>query len=75
MAPALWDQILHEIAPIPQQEVRWHVAQLIPRLQLSEGERQVAVEVLTEYLDDHSRIVVVFSMQALVELAARCPAP
>ena len=28
-------QLLHQIARIPQQEVRWHAAQLFPRLELT----------------------------------------
>jgi hypothetical protein len=63
------DSLLHQVAQIPQQEVRWHVAQMLPRLQLSMQERQEAVSVLERYLEDHSKIVVTFSMQALADLA------
>ena len=56
-------------AEIDQQEVRWHVAQMLPRLKLCEAERARAVEILLAYLQDKSRIVKTFSMQALADLA------
>ena len=61
--------LLHQIARIEQQEVRWHWAQMIPRLELTTPERQMAVEILIGYLDDKSSIVKTFAMQALVDLA------
>jgi len=57
------------VARIEQQEVRWHVAQMIPRLELSREERAVAVEILIHYSDDKSKIVKTFAMQALADLA------
>ena len=54
---------------IEQQEVRWHVAQMLPRMELCEAERARAVEVLRGYLHDESKIVKTFSMQALADLA------
>ena len=62
-------KLIHRVARSEQQEVRWHVAQMIPRLDLSTKERQVVVEILTGYLDDKSKIVKTFSMQALADLA------
>src|ERR1700722_15285078 len=56
-----------------QQEVRWHAAQIIPRLRLTSTERAAAVEILFEYLHDKSSIVKTFAMQALADLAARDP--
>ncbi|HSQ21044.1 MAG TPA: HEAT repeat domain-containing protein [Blastocatellia bacterium] len=52
-----------------QQEVRWHVAQMLPRLALTRTEEYKAVEVLRRYLDDPSSIVRTFSLQALTELS------
>lgn len=66
-------RLIEEVAQSEQKEVRWHVAQLIPRLDLSAEERDVAVEILLGYLDDESRIVKTFSMQALADLAERDP--
>jgi hypothetical protein len=50
-------------------KVRWHVAQMLPRLPLSSNERGIAFSILLGCLDDESRIVKTFSMQALAELA------
>lgn len=52
-----------------QQEVRWHMAQIIPRLKLTPKERALAVDILFDYLTDKSNIVVTFSMQALSDFA------
>ena len=61
--------ILKKIATIPQQEVRWHVAQILPRLQLTPKERDHAASILFDYLEDESSIVKTFAMQALADLA------
>ena len=66
-------QLITQVARSQQQEVRWHVAQMLPRLTLSSGERKVAVDILMEYMDDKSRIVKTFSMQALADLAGDDP--
>ncbi len=63
------DRLLGQVAAIDQQEVRWHVAQMLPRLELDAGERAIAVDVLLGYLEDNSKIVKTFAMQALAELA------
>ena len=52
-----------------QQEVRWHVAQIIPRLALTTREKSRVVDILFDYLDDDSKIVITFSLQALSDLA------
>lgn len=67
------EKLIRQVAVIEQQEVRWHVAQMIPRLELSDQERTVVVEILMDYLDDMSKIVVTFSMQALADLALEDP--
>jgi hypothetical protein len=61
--------ILGSVAAIEQQEVRWHVAQMLPRLDLDREERARAVEILTGYLAERSKIVKTFAMQALADLA------
>jgi hypothetical protein len=53
-----------------QQEIRWHAALIIPRLQLTPKERAVALDVLFDYLRDKSSIVKTFAMQAIWDLAA-----
>jgi HEAT repeat protein len=63
------EALLQEVAKINQQEVRWHVAQMLPRLTLSVEERQAALMILTSYLTDKSKIVHTFSLQAMADLA------
>lgn len=65
--------LLYEVASVQQQEVRWHVAQMIPRLTLTEEELPHAVETLRGYLGDKSRIVRTFAMQALADLVKQDP--
>jgi len=61
--------LFDEIASHEDKELRWHVAQLLPRLKLTSAERDRALRILTEYLTDESSIVRTFSMQALTDLA------
>jgi hypothetical protein len=63
------ERLLGPIAAQEQQEVRWHVAQMLPRLELTARQRDRAVALLEGYLDDDSRIVRVEAMQALADLA------
>ena len=65
------EKLIQQVARINQQEVRWHVAQMLPRLELSKEERAVIVEILLDYLNDKSKIVKTFSMQALADFAER----
>jgi HEAT repeat protein len=53
-----------------QQEVRWHVAQMLAWLELTPGERDEAARTLVGYLDDRSAIVRVYALQALADFAA-----
>lgn len=66
-------QLLGPLAAVPEQEVRWHVAQLLPRLALDDAERQVAAGILFGYLDDRSAIVRTCALDALTRLAAGDP--
>jgi hypothetical protein len=68
LAPFKQD-LLGPMAAIEQQEVRWHVAQMIPRLDLDAEERLRAVDLLLGYTEDESKIVKTFAMQALSDLA------
>ena len=45
------------------------MAQMLPRLALDRDERQEAVRILRGYLEDQSRIVQAFALQALADLA------
>lgn len=63
--------LIEEISSIEQQEIRWHVAQMMPRLKLTESERTAVIKILVKYTDDKSRIVKTFAMQALADMAAK----
>ena len=63
------DRVLTEVAAIDQQEVRWHVARLLPRLALTPPQRARAITILRGFLDDDSWIVRTFAMHALADLA------
>jgi hypothetical protein len=56
-----------------QIEVRWHMAQILPRLPLTHRERTVAIDILFDYLQDRSSIVKTHAMQGLADFAARDP--
>ena len=62
-------QLLEVVSAYRDKEMRWHVAQMIPRLKLTRSERDAAVKLLLGYLEDQSSIVKTFSMQALADLA------
>jgi hypothetical protein len=64
-------EILRNVSKIDQQEVKWHVALIIPRLSLSEDQRDLAKKILLGWLDrEKSNIVRVCSLQALHDLSA-----
>ena len=52
-----------------QKEVRWHMAQILPRLDLSQKERIAVINTLLMYLSDDSSIVKTFVMQAFADIA------
>ncbi|HKW35766.1 MAG TPA: hypothetical protein VJN92_22365 [Candidatus Acidoferrum sp.] len=52
-----------------QIEVRWHLAQMVPRLPLTHREKQRAAEALQLYLEDRSSIVRTFALQALADIS------
>jgi hypothetical protein len=60
--------LLNRLTRSKHKEVRWHVAQMLPRLPLSPKQQQRAVKVLERYLIDDSSIVKTFAMQSLYEL-------
>jgi hypothetical protein len=53
-----------------QQEIRWHAALILPRLELTAKELAVALDILFDYLRDKSSIVKTWAMQAIWDLAA-----
>ena len=62
-------KILQLAAVATQQELRWHLAQIAPRLDLTPKEKIKVVNILFDYLQDKSNIVVTFSLQALADFA------
>ena len=63
--------MLRDVARIAQQEVRWHLAQMLSRLRLTPHEGRTAVQSLRTFLQDRSSIVKTSSMQALADIARR----
>ena len=66
-------QLIQLAARTTQQELRWHLAQMLPRLELSDRDRKLVVTTLRSYLEDQSRIVKTFTMQGLVDMAKQDP--
>jgi hypothetical protein len=66
-------QLIQLAASTNQQELRWHLAQVLPRLELSRRDRMIVVAVFRRYLQDRSRIVKTFAMQGLADLALQDP--
>lgn len=66
-------RLLRLAAACTQLEVRWHVAQLLPRLPLTAAERRGALVLLDGYLDDRSAIVRTFALQALADVGGDDP--
>jgi HEAT repeat protein len=62
-------RLINLAAQAEQQELRWHLAQMLPRLELSEKDRKSVATILRGYLKDKSRIVKTFAMQSLADLA------
>ncbi len=66
-------ELLGLMAEAREQELRWHLAVMVPRLPLNARERQLAVTSLNRYLEDRSSIVKSFALQGLVDLAQAGP--
>jgi hypothetical protein len=66
-------KLLAIAASTDQQEIRWHAALIMPRLELSKKERAAALDILFDYLRDKSSIVKTWAMQAIWDLAAADP--
>jgi hypothetical protein len=54
-----------------QQELRWHLTQIVPRLELTAAETRKVTNIFIDYLSDDGKIVVTFAMQALAHLAVK----
>ena len=62
-------ELLGLMADASEQELRWHLAAIVPRLWLDGTERKLASALLRGYLDDRSSIVRTFALQGLADLA------
>jgi len=61
--------LLSFASTVQEKEVRWHMAQMLPRLELSPSERRRVVALLFKYLEDASQIVKTCTMQALFDIS------
>ena len=62
-------ELLGLLAEEEQIELRWHLAQMIPRLPLTQSERRRMADALQLYLEDRSSIVRTFALQALADIS------
>ena len=62
-------ELLGLMTEATEQELRWHLAAMVPRLPLNAAERQLAISSLNGYLEDRSSIVKTFALQGLADLA------
>jgi len=66
-------RLLDLMAEASEQELRWHLAAMVPRLVLTAKERLRATSLLNRYLGDRSSIVKTFALQGLYDLARDDP--
>lgn len=66
-------ELLGLLAEAEQIELRWHLAAIVPRLELTGAERQRVVASMEHYLEDRSSIVRTFALQGLTDLARKEP--
>ena len=66
-------RLLEEVSKINQQEVQWHLAQMMSYLDYTKKEEAKVVNILRGMLSSKSMIVVVSSLDTLTELAIRNP--
>lgn len=62
-------QLIKLATETKQQELKWHLAQILPRLELSRRDRVMVAAVFRRYLKDQGCIVKTFAMQGLADLA------
>jgi len=62
-------ELLGLMGETEQQELRWHLAAIVPLLELSAGDGNRALEIIHRYLEDSSSIVKTYAMQGLWELS------
>ena len=68
------DVLIEIAAEATQQEVRWHVAQMLARVEVTDERAAEAARILEGYLSDRSHIVEAWALSAIVALAGEHPA-
>lgn len=63
--------LLGELSLVDQPQLRWHVALMLPRLDLSTSEQRRVFSILESFLGDGSSIVRTCALQALHDLAMK----
>jgi hypothetical protein len=64
--------ILKNLNGFSEKEIRWHAAQMVPRLDMNEKELADTLKVLNQWLrEEKSEIVKVMSLQALYDLSQK----
>jgi HEAT repeat protein len=66
-------ELLGLLVEADQQELRWHLAQMIPRLPLTAGESRRAARIFRSFLKDRGSIVKTSALQALADLSRHDP--
>jgi hypothetical protein len=66
-------ELLGLLVEAEQQELRWHLAAMVPRLRMTARERSAVMDMLAAYLEDKSSIVKTFALQGMADLAAAEP--
>lgn len=64
-------QVISILASAEQQEVCWHMAQVVPRLECTANEENEIIEALKRYLLYKSKIVIVSAMESLTIFTER----
>lgn len=67
------EELFGLLAESHQQELRWHLAAMLPRLPLTSNEAHRVASHLESYLEDRSSIVKTFALQGLFDLAQQHP--
>jgi hypothetical protein len=67
------NELLGLMTEAHEQELRWHLAVMVPRLRLNAKEKHFVISSLNGYLTDRSSIVKTFALQGLADLAQREP--
>lgn len=66
-------ELLGLMAEAQEQELKWHLAVMVPRMTLNAQERQFGGTLLHGYLEDRSSIVKTFALQGLADLTKGAP--